>query len=142
MSNPSAAIAALVQTASFYPPATAYHFAVCEAEGVRLVGAQSCSWAQKELSFMDVAIAHVIFSSDPRKLKASVEREAGWVKGQALTWMTAQSPYVFKETWAELEAHIIDAFSTMPPGFEESDLGKKKAARATASAGFLPSPKS
>lgn len=91
---------------------------------------------------MDIAIAHIVFSNDPRKLKASVEREAGWVKGQALTWMLSQSPYVFRETWQELEAHVIDAFMTMPPGFEDSDLGKKKAARAMALAGFSPSSKS
>ena len=91
---------------------------------------------------MDIAIAHVVFSNDPRKLKASIERETGWVKGQALTWMMSQSPYVFRETWAELEAHVIDAFSTMPPGFEDSDLGKKKAARETALGGSLPLSKS
>ena len=135
MPNPSAALGALVQSASFYPPATAYHFAVCETEGVCLVNASTASWGQPQLSFMDIAIAHVIFSNDPRKLRASVEQKAGWVKGEALTWMTSQSPYVFTETWKELEAHIIDAFSTMPPGFEDSDLGKKKAARATVSAG-------
>lgn len=137
MSNPAIAIGALVNSASFYPLATAYHFAVCEAEGVQLIRAESCSaWKQSELSFMDIAIAHVIFSNEPRKLRATIERDKGWIKAQALDWMSSQSPYVFRETWAELEAHIIDAFKTMPPGFEESDLGKKKAARATASAGF------
>jgi hypothetical protein len=125
-SNPKVVIDAIVPVASIYPPATGYHFAICEAEDVPLVDLERANWAErKPLTFMDVAICHVVFNSQPRELKATVERDHGWVKGTALAWLIKASAAEVRQTLVDLESHIIGAFKTVTE-FEDKETGKKK----------------
>ena len=125
-STPSLVLGAIVPPASLYPQAAGIHFAIAESEGVPLVDLERASWANRPpLNFMDVAICHVVFDSEPRKLKAQIERDSTWVKKAAAQWLETATPAQVRQTLVDLETHIIDSFKTATD-FEEPVGGKKK----------------
>ena len=125
-STPSAVLDALIPSASIYPPAAGIHFAIAESEGVTLVDLERGNWATRPaLTFMDVAICHVVFKSGARVLKATVERGDGWVKKSAAQWLETATPAEVRQALVDLESHIIDSFKTATE-FDEPTGGKKK----------------